>query len=78
MKQGNSLNHTRWECKYLIVFNPKYRRKATFGQIRRELADVFHSLVRQKDSLVEEGHLMPDHLHRTLVGQRITVVEVAS
>jgi putative transposase len=44
MRQVNSLNHTRWECKYHIVFIPKYRRKALFGQIRRDLADVFHSL----------------------------------
>ena len=63
MRQVNSLNHTRWECKYHIVFIPKYRRKAIFGQIRRELADVFHSLARQKESLIEEGHLMPDHVH---------------
>ncbi len=63
MRQVNSLNHTRWECKYHIVFIPKYRRKTIFGQIRRELTDVFHSLARQKESLIEEGHLMPDHVH---------------
>ena len=63
MRQVNSLNHTRWECKYHIVFIPKYRRKALFGQIRRELADVFHALARQKESVIEEGHLMPDHVH---------------
>mgnify|MGYP003563307192 CR=1 FL=1 len=63
MRQVSSLNHTRWECKYHIVFIPKYRRKAIFGQIRRELADVFHNLAMQKESLIEEGHLMPDHVH---------------
>jgi len=63
MRQVNSLNHTRWECKYHIVFIPKYRRKALFGQIRRELGDLFHELARQKESLIEEGHLMPDHVH---------------
>jgi putative transposase len=63
MRQVSSLNHTRWECKYHIVFIPKYRRKAIFGQIRRELADVFHNLARQKESLIEEGHLMLDHVH---------------
>ena len=63
MRQVNSLNHTRWECKYHIVFIPKYRRKALFGQIRRELAEVFHRLARQRDSVIEEGHLMPDHVH---------------
>ncbi len=63
MRQVNSLNHTRWECKYHIVFIPKYRRKALFGQIRKDLGEVLHSLARQKESLIEEGHLMPDHVH---------------
>lgn len=63
MRQVSSLNHTRWECKYHIVFIPKYRRKTLFGQIRRELGEVFHSLARQKESQIEEGHLMPDHVH---------------
>jgi len=63
MRQVNSLNHTRWECKYHIVFIPKFRRKTLFGQIRRELGEVFHRLARQKESLIEEGHVMPDHVH---------------
>ena len=63
MRQVSSLNHTRWECKYHIVFIPKYRRKVIFGKIRKELGEVFHRLARQKDSLIEEGHLMPDHVH---------------
>ena len=63
MRQVNSLKHTRWECKYHIVFIPKYRRKVLFGKIRMELGEVFHSLARQKESLIEEGHLMPDHVH---------------
>jgi len=63
MRQVNSLNHTRWECKYHIVFIPKYRRKIIFGHIRKELGDIFHSLARQKESLIEEGHLMKDHVH---------------
>jgi len=63
MRQVNSLNHTRWECKYHIVFIPKYRRKILFGQIRKELGEVFHRLARQKESLIEEGHVMPDHVH---------------
>lgn len=60
MRQVNSLNHTRWECKYHIVFIPKYRKKVIFGEIRRELGEVFHNLARQRESLIEEGHLMPD------------------
>jgi putative transposase len=63
MRQVNSLNHTRWECKYHIVFIPKYRRKVIFGQIRNELGEIFHTLARQRESLIEEGHLMPDHVH---------------
>ena len=63
MRQVNSLNHTRWECKYHIVFIPKYRRKALFGQIRKDLGEVLHSLARQKESLIEEGHIMSDHVH---------------
>jgi putative transposase len=63
MRSVESLSHTRWECKYHIVFIPKYRRKAIFGQIRRDLGEVFQRLARQKESVIEEGHLMPDHVH---------------
>ena len=63
MREVNSLNHTRWECKYHIVFIPKYRRKVLFGQIRKELGEVFHRLAKQKESFIEEGHLMADHVH---------------
>jgi len=66
MRLIGSLSHTRWECKYHVVFIPKYRRKALFGQIRRELGEVFHRLAGQKESEVEEGHLMPDHVHMML------------
>ncbi len=63
MREVNSLNHSRWECKYHIVFIPKYRKKTLFGQIRKEMGEIFHRLARQKESLIEEGHLMPDHVH---------------
>ena len=63
MREVSSLRHTRWECKYHIVFIPKYRKKVLFGQIRKEMGEVFHRLARQKESLIEEGHLMPDHVH---------------
>ena len=52
MREVNSLNHTRWECKYHIVFIPKYRKKVLFGQIRKEMGEVFHRLARQKESLI--------------------------
>ena len=63
MRSIESLSHTRWECKYHIVFIPKYRKKAIFGQIRHELGEVFRRLARQKESVIEEGHVMPDHVH---------------
>ena len=63
MRHSKSLSHTRWECKYHIVFIPKYRRKAIFGQIRSELGEVFHRLARQKQSEIEEGHVLRDHVH---------------
>ena len=63
MRQVESLSHTRWECKYHIVFIPKYRRKTLFGHVRKELGEVFHRLARQKESLIEEGHIMADHVH---------------
>jgi REP element-mobilizing transposase RayT len=58
-----SLAHSKWDCKYHVVFVPKRRRKAIFGQIRRQLGGVFHSLAKQKECQIVEGHLMPDHVH---------------
>jgi putative transposase len=66
MRITNSLNQTRWECKYHVVFIPKYRRKTIFGQIRKDLGEVFHDLARQKESKIEEGHLLQDHVHMML------------
>lgn len=63
MRPVESLSHTRWECKYHIVFIPKYRRKALFGQIRRDLGGIFRRLADQKESRIEEGHVMADHVH---------------
>jgi putative transposase len=45
------------------VFIPKYRKKVLFGQIRKELGEVCHRLARQKESLIEEGHMMANHVH---------------
>ena len=66
MREVNSLRHTRWECKYHVVFIPKCRRQVLFGRIRRELGEVFHRLAGQRESRIEEGHLMPDHVHMML------------
>jgi REP element-mobilizing transposase RayT len=59
----NHLNHATWECKYHVVFTPKYRKKLLFGKIKRNLGQVFHDLARRKECRIEEGHLMPDHVH---------------
>src|SRR5436190_20085290 len=58
-----SLSHSKWDCKYHVVFVPKRRRKAIFGQARRQLGAIFHALARQKECQILEGHLMPDHVH---------------
>ncbi len=63
MDESRSLNHTRWECKYHVVFIPKCRRKVLYKELRRHLGEVFRQLAKQKESQVEEGHLMPDHVH---------------
>jgi putative transposase len=63
MKDIGSLNHTKWECKYHVVFIPKYRRKALYYELRQYLGDVFHDLAKQKECRIEEGHLMADHVH---------------
>ena len=67
MDEYESLSHTKWECKYHVIFIPKYRRKVLYGQLRRHLGEVFRKLAEQKESRVEEGHLMPDHVHMMIV-----------
>ena len=57
-----SLAHSKWDCKYHVVFVPKRRRKAIFGNIRRQLGPVFHALAKQKECQIVEGRLMSDHV----------------
>lgn len=63
MNEYNHLNHSTWECKYHVVFIPKYRKKALFGTIRQRLGAVLRELAQRKECVIEEGHLMPDHVH---------------
>ena len=63
MTDYRSLSHTKWECKYHVVFIPKYRKKTIFGGIRRHLGEVLRRLAEQRESRIEEGHLMADHVH---------------
>ena len=58
-----SLSHAVWDCKYHIVWIPKYRRKVLYGELRKNLGEMFRGLARQKESRVLEGHLMADHVH---------------
>jgi putative transposase len=58
-----SLSHTKWECKYHIIWIPKYRKKKLFKELRQELGEVLRELARQKESEIEEGHLLADHVH---------------
>ena len=63
MDEAESLSHTKWECKYHVVFIPKCRRKTLYQELRRHLGEVFRSLAKRKESEIEEGHLRPDHVH---------------
>ena len=63
MDAYRSLNHTKWDCKYHVVFIPKCRRKTLYVELRQYLGEVFRQLASQKQSRIEEGHLMPDHVH---------------
>ena len=66
MKQLQSLSHTVWECKYHIVWIPKYRKKVLYGKIREELVGVFHELANRRGCKILEGHLCVDHVHMLL------------
>ena len=72
-----SLSHRRWDCKYHVVFIPKYRRKAIYGEIRTGLGAIFHELARQKECRIVEGHRMGDHVHRCVeIPPKFAVVSV--
>jgi putative transposase len=66
MQTYESLKHTTWDCKYHVVFIPKCRRQVLYEGIRQELGVVFRSLAEQWECKVQEGHLMPDHVHMLL------------
>ena len=63
MEDLQSLRHTRWMCKFHIVWIPKCRKKKLYGQLRQDLGNVFRELARQKECQIEEGHLLRDHVH---------------
>ena len=63
MNDLSNLSHTAWDCKYHIVWIPKYRKKVLYGQLRKHLGEVLRELARRKESMIVEGHLMADHVH---------------
>lgn len=62
-QKAYSLSHTKWMCKYHIVFTPKYRRKIIYNQIRKDVGEILRRLCEYKGVEIIEGHLMPDHVH---------------
>jgi putative transposase len=72
-----SLAHSRWDCKYHVVFVPKRRRRQLYGEIRRQLGAIFHALARQKECQIIEGHVMPDHVHMCIaIPPKVAVAQV--
>ena len=60
---NNSLSHTKWNCKYHIVFAPKYRRKVAYGQIKQDIANILSMLCKRKGVHIVEAEVCPDHIH---------------
>ena len=67
MDEAQSLAHSRWDCKYHVVWIPKYRKKKLFYSLRHQIAPVFRELAHHKESEILEGHLMPDHVHMLIM-----------
>ena len=63
MDSAQSLSHTKWDCKYHVVWIPKCRQKVLYGKIRQHLADLLKDLAKQQGCEILEGHLRPDHIH---------------
>ena len=63
MEDYRGLSHTKWQCKYHLVFIPKYRKRQLYGVVRKHLGEVFHRPAKHKECWIEEGYVMPDHVH---------------
>lgn len=73
----NSLSHTKWNCKYHIVFAPKYRRKVIYGQIRADIGIIMKTLCARKGIEIIEGECCPDHIHMLIaIPPKYSVSEV--
>lgn len=72
-----SLTHSKWDCKYHIVFIPKCRKKVLYGRVRRFLGPVFHELAAQRGSTILEGHMVQDHVHMLIkIPPKYSVAEI--
>jgi len=72
-----SLTHSVWECKYHIVWVPKYRRKSLYANLRRYMGNIFHELANQRESKIVEGHICVDHVHMlVMIPPKYSVAQV--
>ncbi len=72
-----SLSHSKWDCKYHVVFVPKYRKKKLYGEVRRYLGKIFHELANQRECKIIEGHMVQDHVHMMIsIPPKYSVAEV--
>ena len=72
-----SLSHSKWDCKYHVVFVPKYRKKVLYGKIRSYLGPLFHELSSQRGCKILEGHMVQDHVHMLItIPPKYSVAEV--
>ncbi|GHT60467.1 IS200/IS605 family transposase [Spirochaetia bacterium] len=77
MKDYKSLSHSVWDCKYHIVWIPKFRKKKLYGEVATYLGEIFHELARQRESKIVEGHICPDHIHMLIeIPPKYAVAEV--
>ena len=78
MENIQSLKHSVWDCKYHMVWIPKYRRKVLYGTLRKHLGEVFHELALQRECKIHEGHLVGDHVHMMIsIPPKYSVAHVA-
>src|SRR6266540_1035349 len=72
-----SLSHSKWDCKYHIVFVPKNRKRVLYGKVRKYLGPVFHELAAQRGSKIIEGHMVQDHVHMLIkIPPKYSIAEV--
>ena len=77
MSDYKSLSHSKWDCKYHLVFIPKCRRKKLYGEIRKYLGKIFHELAQQRECKILEGHMVQDHVHMMIeIPPKYSVAEV--